>query len=498
MPKIVGTRERVHQPFYDSLIRTDGSVDLRSTNQGMFGAVPNRAQLFVRQGADISVSNLTTGGFFPSDQTYITLAVRVWTYFRFNPEAPVTVQRGLPEPIGTIPGAPRDRVMRVHKLYHQTQNQFFWQMVAGDKPQLTTFTAYTPMAGGLDGYFAGNGVARPGAAGAIQNDPFLGPAAQFIVLGSAGVTNVVAAGTTIGGNIGVGPTSPTITGFPPGVVTGFVDADGLATAAQTYLSAVAVPALNALSGTNTGAAELGGLTFAPGVYFHGASSLTAGAGVLTLNGGGNPNATFVFQLGAFTVGPAAQIVLVNGARAHNVYFTSTGAITVNTTASMQGNLIAATTVTFAHAATLTGRAFAQSASVTFDDNQLQLDPFDPAAPGAATDSGFGGANGNSLPRANNGVPTSSALMRLARPILIPPRQGFQVVAIASPTGQTTGSSVIEQLNGLVPNNSPNAIISGSGLTTGFGTGTGLSVPGEDDIEKDVKYILDGIHSRDVL
>jgi len=260
MPKIVGTRERVHQPFYDSLIRTDGSVDLRSTNQGMFGAVPNRAQLFVRQGADISVSNLTTGGFFPSDQTYITLAVRVWTYFRFNPEAPVVVTQGAPQPIGNVNGVYPDRVMRVHKLYHQTQNQFFWQMVAGDKPQLTTFTAYTPMAGGLDGFFA--------------------------------------------------------------------------------------------------------------------------------------------------------------------------------------------------------------------DSRL--------------------------PRANNGVPTSSALMRLARPILIPPRQGFQVIAIASPIGQTTGASAIEQLNGLVPDNSPNAIISGSGLTTGFGTGTGLSVPGEDDIEKDVKYILDGIHSRDVL
>ena len=60
MPKIVGTRERVHQPFYDSLIRVDGSVDLRSTNQGVFGAVPNRAQLFVRQGADISVRHCAT------------------------------------------------------------------------------------------------------------------------------------------------------------------------------------------------------------------------------------------------------------------------------------------------------------------------------------------------------------------------------------------------------------------------------------------------------
>lgn len=266
MPKIVGTRERVHQPFYDSLIRVDGSVDLRATNQGLFGAVPNRAQLFVRQGADISVSNLTTGGFFPSDQTYITLAVRVWTYFRFNPESPVTIspsgQPSLPtQPIGSVNGVFPDRIMRVHKLYHQTQNQFFWQMVAGDKPQLTTFTAYTPMAGGLDGFFA--------------------------------------------------------------------------------------------------------------------------------------------------------------------------------------------------------------------DSRL--------------------------PRANNGVPTSSALMRLARPILIPPRQGFQVIAIASPMGNTTGASVIEQLNGLIPDNSPTTIISNAAATpTGFGLGTGLSVPGEDDIEKDIKYVLDGIHSRDVL
>jgi len=261
MPKIVGTRERVHQPFYDSLIRVDGSADLRSTNLGVFGAVQSRAQLFVRQGADIAVSNLTTGGFFPSDQTFITLAVRVWTYFRFNPEAPVTVsaQTGA-QPVGAINGVYPDRVMRVHKLYHQTQNQYFWQLVAGDKPQLTTYTAYTPFAGGLDGFFS--------------------------------------------------------------------------------------------------------------------------------------------------------------------------------------------------------------------DSRL--------------------------PRANNGVPTSSALMRLARPVLIPPRQGFQCVAIASPIGQTTGASVIEQLNGLVPNDSPNALITGSGSTTGTATGTGLSVPGIDNIEKDIKYLIDGIHSRDVL
>lgn len=272
MPKIVGTRERIHQPFYDSLLRVDGAGDLRQANVGVFGAVQSRSQLFTKQGADIAVSNLTTGGFFPSDQTFVTLAVRVWTYFRFNWESPRSTQgadqqfpailAGAATPVGantTSGSVVGDRIARVHKLYHQTQNQLFWQFQAGDKPQLTTYTAYTPFAGGLDGFFS--------------------------------------------------------------------------------------------------------------------------------------------------------------------------------------------------------------------DSRL--------------------------PRANNGVPTSSALMRLARPILIPPRQGFVVIAIASPIGQATGASVVEQLNGLVPNNDiwgngPNGTITGN-----IGA-TGLSVSGRDDIEKDVKYLIDGIHSRDVL
>jgi hypothetical protein len=112
-----------------------------------------------------------------------------------------------------------------------------------------------------------------------------------------------------------------------------------------------------------------------------------------------------------------------------------------------------------------------------------------------------------LPRANNGVPTSSALMRLARPILIPPRQGFVVIAIASPIGQALGSSVIDQLNGMVPNNDAWGLASTGGtISSGAiaapippgGFSSGLAVGGKDDIEKDVKYLIDGIHSRDVL
>jgi len=97
-----------------------------------------------------------------------------------------------------------------------------------------------------------------------------------------------------------------------------------------------------------------------------------------------------------------------------------------------------------------------------------------------------------LPRANNGVPTSGALMRLARPILIPPRQGFRVFATISPIGDATGASLVEQLNGLV------TALPDSPFPGDYPNVYGLTVKGADNIEKDIKYLIDGIHSRDVL
>jgi hypothetical protein len=323
----------------------------------------------------------------------------------------------------------------------------------------------------------------------------------FTVLGNAGVTNVVAFGTVVQGNIGVGPTSPTITGFPPGVVTGIVDAGAGATAAQVALTA-AVVALNGLA--NTGGIigpNLTGLTLPAGVYD--VPPLGLLNGVLTLDGGGNTGALFVIRLASsLTVGPGASIVLTNGALAQNVYFVAASGIAISTTAALSGNLIAGSSVTFANGSTLVGRALAQTGNVTFDNNQLVLGPYDPFNPNAQPipNPGGGGADDGctDLYRANNGVPSSSALMRLARPILIPPRQGFVVIAVAAAIGQAAGASVVDQMNGLVPNNDawgngPNGTIVASGPP-----GTGLSTPGRDDIEKDVKYLIDGIHSRDVL
>jgi hypothetical protein len=482
MPKIVGTRERVHQPFYDSLIRTDGRVDLR-TNPGQ-NQISSRVQLFLRSGAELSVSNLTTGGTFPSDQTFITLAVRVWTYFRFNTESARTV--GLTQQaVGTVPGVVPDRVMRVHKLYHQSQNQLFWQFQAGDKPQLTTFTAYTPMAGGLDGFFPGSTLGTAGAPAGGGTSPL-----NFTVLAGSTISNT--GPTTIQGNMGLYAGSAVV-GFPPGSFSGDLNVDDpTAIAAKAQLTALRT-ALN-LMGPGTvlpggPPVELGGTVHTAGVYSVATSAqITAGAGVLTLNGPG----TFVFIIPTtFIMGPGSAIVLTGGALAQNVYFVSGTSITIDTTAAAQGNLLAQASITLNTGASLVGRALAEVGAVTFDTNNVTLGPTDANAPPTAAD-----LYRNNLYRANNGVPTSSALMRLARPILIPPRQGFQCIATLAAMGQAAGASLQEQLLGQIDGSvGPASVISPPGSALGTGD---VTVSGADDIEKDIKYLVDGIHSRDVL
>jgi hypothetical protein len=66
-------------------------------------------------------------------------------------------------------------------------------------------------------------------------------------------------------------------------------------------------------------------------------------------------------------------------------------------------------------------------------------------------------------------------------------------------GQTTGASIQDQLLGQIDGSvGPLAAITTSTPPpTVFPPGN-LTVNGTDDIEKDVKYLIDGIHSRDVL
>ncbi|AYV84536.1 MAG: DUF3494 domain-containing protein [Hyperionvirus sp.] len=193
----------------------------------------------------------------------------------------------------------------------------------------------------------------------------LGSAAAFAVLAKTTVTNdgMIA---LITGDLGVSPGSG-ITGFPPGVVVGSIhDNDAVAAQAQLDLTTAYNEAaeLTPTSPTDfTG--DIGGLTFGPGVYK--ASSSVGITGTVILDGHGNPNAGFVFQIGStlVTASDNSRVLLINGATCNNVFWQVGSAATLNSGAIFVGNILAADLIsTSGTGANVTGRLLSMTAAVT--------------------------------------------------------------------------------------------------------------------------------------
>ena len=153
--------------------------------------------------------------------------------------------------------------------------------------------------GGLVGglLIAGFGPALQSAVAASTTTVNLGQASTYAVLSGASVGNTVnAAGapyTTLRGDLGVNAAA-TPTGFPPGVVTGATRIGTTAGPAYADLTA----AYNEVAGRAGGTAiagDLAGVALTPGLYS--SAGALSDTGTLTLNGGGDPNAVFVFQVG---------------------------------------------------------------------------------------------------------------------------------------------------------------------------------------------------------
>ena len=195
---------------------------------------------------------------------------------------------------------------------------------------------------------------------------------SFAVLGASAVTNTGA--TTLTGNLGVSNNSSAtgITGFfgtlandGPGTVTGAVhQGDAFAISADGQL----VNAMTSLglmgAGTSLGSA-LGGLTLAPGIYSvsAGVSNLT---GTLTLDGGGNANAFWVFQMPSTLITSSGSFVnVINTGAGAGVYWNVGSSATLGAGTSFEGNILASTSVGMKAGVTLScGRALAHTGAVT--------------------------------------------------------------------------------------------------------------------------------------
>jgi hypothetical protein len=212
--------------------------------------------------------------------------------------------------------------------------------------------------------------------------------------GSAGVTNQ-GTQTVIGGNLGSSAACTLMTGLhdrfdvytetplnvgavdgtvycappAPGTVAKFdIATQARADALASYNQLAALPA-----GSDPGAGQLGGQTLLPAVYTAAGGTFSITTGDLTLDARGDANATWVFQsAAAMTIGAPGfprRVVLVNGAKAANVFWQVGSAARIADGSTMVGTIIAPAGVTISTAGqmvqtTLIGRAVGLTASVT--------------------------------------------------------------------------------------------------------------------------------------
>lgn len=268
-----------------------------------------------------------------------------------------------------------------------------------------TFKTSTPASSGVGPVNLGLATPLAIAAAAGVSNTATAPLTHLngdAVLDPTATCNAASIGAT--GTFGAcGGFAPTLTGtvssplFPDaGVTSGAIKTD--LNAAYLSLTPANLPGATVLGcgiigtggGAGAGVGCAGNATLSPGVYISATSSSIGVTGVLTLNGGGDANARFVFQApttlttaaGAPGV-PGSQIVLTNGAKASNVWWQVGSSATVGTYADFKGNILADTTISLGTNATSCGRLLAgavtTSGAFVFDSNVVSV-PGHPSAP----------------------------------------------------------------------------------------------------------------------
>jgi hypothetical protein len=268
---------------------------------------------------------------------------------------------------------------------------------------------------------AGNS-GNPGPAGAGPN---FGLAAPFGIAATTGVTNTPTAPLShINGNVILDPgatcnavaldgaggfglcggSPPTINGT---VVSSLFDPSGNRAAIRADMNAaflsITPPAGPPAAGSRGGATNLpagttlgeptgsalvqGDNLFVPGIYQSLTSILITGD--ITLDAQGNSSAVFIFQSSS-SIGAAvgARVLLVNGARASNVFWQASSSATLGANSIWNGNILASASITMNTGATSCGRLFAGAwvgggGAFVFDSNVVSV-PGHASAPASCT------------------------------------------------------------------------------------------------------------------
>ncbi|MEK7515047.1 MAG: ice-binding family protein [Patescibacteria group bacterium] len=194
----------------------------------------------------------------------------------------------------------------------------------------------------------------------------LNTATNFAIIAGSTITNT--GSSIVQGDVGLSP-GTSITGFPPGNITG---TQHIADAAGAQAKLDLVTAYNAAAGqaATTTATELGGTIKTPGTYTS-AGGTFALTGTLTLDAQGDPNAVFIFKTNTtLTTAGASTIVLANNAQACNVFWQIGSSATLGANSSFKGTIMALTSITATTGAQIDGRVLARNGAVTLDINAV--------------------------------------------------------------------------------------------------------------------------------
>ena len=212
----------------------------------------------------------------------------------------------------------------------------------------------------------------------LQTAVNLGVAGNFVILSKSGITDVYKSAVT--GDIGTSPITGAAMVISCPEVTGTiysVDAAGPAckiTSASMLTTAISnmQTAYTDAAGRinpdflNLGAGNIGGKTLSPGLYKFTTALLIPTD--ITISGG--PDDVWIFQVaGTLNMGSAVKVTLAGGAQAKNIFWQTSGAVTIGTTSHFEGVILSQTGINFKTGASVNGRLLAQTA-VTLQMNAV--------------------------------------------------------------------------------------------------------------------------------
>ena len=202
----------------------------------------------------------------------------------------------------------------------------------------------------------------------------LGSAATFGIMATSAITNTGAA-TMINGDVSLDP--GTSNGLLPVQVNGTIHINDTVSAQARADLLITYNYLKTLPPgvTISGGADLGALYplgIAPGTYTSGSTMLVSTP--LILDAGGNANAIWVFQIGS-SLTTTANVSLLNGAQAKNVFWVNTLDGTVGVGTVFYGTIVSGRDVTAKTGAVLNGRILAGATlagTIALDTNTVNV------------------------------------------------------------------------------------------------------------------------------